>query len=324
MNNSSYLISIIIPVHNQEKHITRCLDSILNQTYSNIEIIVVNDGSTDNTAIFVDKIALSDNRVNVIHQKNAGPGSARNTALDHAKGEYIGFVDSDDFIESNMYQTMIDAALMHNADIVQCGYEHVSPDNISILWSNYVERIIEGEYNCAHEYSAQKDINNFLWCKLIKRSVIGSKRFPPLFASEDTFFLIQVFCYCKRMVLINEHFYKYVQYDESLSRSSFSIKKMDVIKSGKLMHKYITQKFPDLACFWSLFIVLNSVKLYSKSAKLKEFKALQDELIETFKDYYTITRGSKAIRTISLKSRLALDLFYLWPKAYALLFNWYH
>ncbi len=324
MSNSSCLITIIVPVHNQEKCITRCLDSILNQTYSNTEIIIVNDGSTDKTAPLINEIALHDKRVKVIHQKNSGPGNARNAGLDIATGEYIGFVDSDDYIEKDMYQAMIDAALMHDADIVQCGYEHVTPENISFKRSNYAERIIEGAYSCAFEFSAQKDINNYLPCKLIKRSLIGNKRLPSLFASEDTFFLLKVFCHCNRTIIINKHFYKYVQFSESLSRSSFSLKKMDVIKSGKLMHKYITQKFPDLACYWSLFVVLNSVKLYSWSIKLTEFKTQQDELIATFKEYYPIIRKSKVISTISLKSRLALDLFYIWPKAYALLFNWYH
>lgn len=324
MISSSPSISIIIPVYNQEKYISRCLDSVLNQTYSNIEIIVVNDGSTDDTAFIVDEILSRSLRIKVIHQKNAGPGNARNTALDIATGEFIGFVDSDDYIEANMYQTMIDVALIYNADVVQCGYEHVSPDKKTIKTSNYSEKIVEGEYNCALEFSKQKDINNYLPCKLIKRSVIGNKRLPPLFASEDTFFLLQVFCDCKSAVLLKEPFYKYVQFNESLSRSSFSSRRMDIIKSGRLMYKFIITKYPDLACFWSMFVVMNSVKLYSRSIRLKEFKVEQDELIKTFKEYYPISRKSKAISTINLKSRLSLGLFYIWPKVYALLFNWYH
>ena len=113
-------ISVIVPIYNVEKYLAKCIDSIINQTLTNIEIILVNDGSTDNSRKIIDKYDKKDSRIKVIHKKNGGQGSARNAGLDIAKGEYIGFVDSDDWIDSNMYENLYNAAISNNADIVVC------------------------------------------------------------------------------------------------------------------------------------------------------------------------------------------------------------
>jgi glycosyltransferase involved in cell wall biosynthesis len=114
------LISIIVPVYKVEKFLSKCVDSILNQTYRNIEIILIDDGSPDNSPAICDEYAEKDNRIKVIHQRNAGLAGARNAGLAICRGEYIAFVDSDDYIEPNMMEAMLNAAVNNDCDIVRC------------------------------------------------------------------------------------------------------------------------------------------------------------------------------------------------------------
>ena len=129
MNLVNKLLSVIVPVYKAEKHLDRCIESILSQTYGNIELILVDDGSPDACPAMCDSWAGRDWRVRVIHKKNNGASSARNAGLDMASGEYIGFVDADDFIEPDMYETLMKNALENNADRSGCGYFDSSRPN---------------------------------------------------------------------------------------------------------------------------------------------------------------------------------------------------
>ena len=122
------LISVVVPAFNIDKYIERCIKSILNQTYSNLEVIIVDDGSTDNTANIIDDYALKDHRIVPIHKENGGVSSARMEGIHRASGEWIGFVDGDDVIEANMYEVLMNNAIKYNADISHCGYQMVFPD----------------------------------------------------------------------------------------------------------------------------------------------------------------------------------------------------
>ena len=122
------LVSVIIPAYNIEDYIGRCLDSIISQTYKNLEIIVVDDGSRDYTGEILDNYAKKDRRIKVIHKENGGVSSARNKGIEAAEGDYIGFIDGDDLIEPGMYKTLVDLLEEENADIAHCGYQMVFPD----------------------------------------------------------------------------------------------------------------------------------------------------------------------------------------------------
>ena len=124
------LVSVIIPAYNIEDYIGRCLDSIISQTYKNLEIIVVDDGSRDYTGEILDNYAKKDRRIKVIHKENGGVSSARNKGIEAAEGDYIGFIDGDDLIEPEMYKTLVDLLEEENADIAHCGYQMVFPDRI--------------------------------------------------------------------------------------------------------------------------------------------------------------------------------------------------
>src|ERR1035437_5330472 len=120
--NSFPPISIIVPIYNIERYLSKCIDSILVQTFINFELILVNDGSTDNCGKIINEYAQKDSRIVVIHKKNGGVSSARNAGLDLAQGEYIGWVDADDYIATDMYETLYHLAIDYNADISECNY----------------------------------------------------------------------------------------------------------------------------------------------------------------------------------------------------------
>jgi glycosyltransferase involved in cell wall biosynthesis len=134
------LISIVIPVYNTAKYLPRCIESIINQTYKNLEIIIVDDSSTDDSGKIADEYSKKDSRIIIIHQENRGISIARNKAIEVATGDFIGFVDSDDYIEIDMYELLLNTIKEYNADIVQCSYYRVGQDN-KILPKNYSGQI---------------------------------------------------------------------------------------------------------------------------------------------------------------------------------------
>ena len=121
-------ITVIVAVYNTEKYLRKCVDSILNQTYQDLEIFLVDDGSSDSSSSICDDYAKADKRIKVMHKSNGGQGSARNLALDAATGELIGFIDSDDWIDADMYEFLLSKAISENADIVECGWKKVNVD----------------------------------------------------------------------------------------------------------------------------------------------------------------------------------------------------
>lgn len=189
MNSVDKLLSIIVPVYKAEKHLDRCVESILSQTYGNIELVLVDDGSPDACPAMCDSWAKRDWRVRVIHKKNNGASSARNAGLDMASGEYIGFVDADDFVEPDMYETLMKNALENNADRSGCGYFDSSrPDEFSADG----KITVLSDKNSIIAYSACGKHNN-VWRSVYSKKAIGKIRFDEsLVIAEDWLFNYEV------------------------------------------------------------------------------------------------------------------------------------
>jgi len=208
--DSNPLISVIVPVYNAGSYLKRCIDSILAQTYDNLEIILVDDGSTDGSGKICEEYATSRSGpgriVKAIHQKNGGPGQARNAGLDNADGSYISFVDSDDKIEQGMYERLLAAMLKNNAAIGQCLYYVVNKKKIvpSIELNENAIIDVKGYYN-------SKFSRPVVWDKLFTREIIGEARFNEdvLPGFEDHLFLLNVFINEPTIVIINEIHYYY-------------------------------------------------------------------------------------------------------------------
>lgn len=233
MKKYNKLVSIIVPVFNCEAYLDKCLNSILNQSYTNLEIILVDDGSTDNSGIICDKFSELDSRVRVIHKDNQGVAIARNTGIKCSNGIYIGFVDSDDFLESTMYEKMINQMDNNNADLVMCNY-YILKDGIVDYHNHNIENnILEIENLDEFFYLMNKDYyRGFCWNKLFKKSLLNNLSFDSNIAMcEDLLFVSQYATLCKKMVFLNECLYNYYQREGSAVNSKINYKHLTAIKA---------------------------------------------------------------------------------------------
>lgn len=216
------LVSIIVPVYNTEKYLNKCIDSILNQSFKDFELILVDDGSTDKSGTICDDYAKKDSRILVIHKENGGQATARNAGLDIASGEYVGFVDSDDFIEPEMYEAMLSAIDNTGAEIAMCGKLLVSADyktksnrfvlDGQALWEgdDIIKRFLLGD-----------NIGSSPCDKLILKSLFEKPyktRFPHGYICEDLVPIFEVLCKASRLVHVGNAYYNYYQRENSTSR----------------------------------------------------------------------------------------------------------
>lgn len=204
------MISAIIPVHNVDKYLPMCLDSILKQTYTDYEVIVVDDGASDNSGTICDDYAAKDNRIKVLHLKNGGVSKARNAGLYAARGEFVTFIDSDDYIEPYTFQTYLNTLRKNNADLVKVGYFKEYDDGTQ------VKVMVENEYCFSNtwefHYCLEKnEYYSFVWSMCIRRECIGEVKFDEnINWLEDHIFAYQCYFNCKRMVVSNRVCYHYM------------------------------------------------------------------------------------------------------------------
>ena len=249
MNNEE-LVSVIVPVYNTERYLKQCIDSILDQTYKNFEVILIDDGSTDGSGSLCDVYAKMDERVCVIHQENKGVSAARNAGMDAAQGEYLLFVDSDDQITLDAIDSLLKDAKHYSADIVSAVKDYVSQEGLRI--SKYADgNITQYTGIDALILSLEYNRNTYaLHAKLFRRKFVEDVRFcEGRKVNEDNFFLFQ--CYTKRPLLIQHNICAYVYYlrPNSVSNSAFSEKYLDMLFFAEQKKIYIKQNLPHLERF---------------------------------------------------------------------------
>ena len=245
------LISIIVPVYNVEMYLERCIDSVLNQTYHNIELILVDDGSSDSCGKICDFYAEKDSRVKVIHKENGGQASARNMALDIMIGDYVGFVDSDDYILPDMYESLYTILKKHSAEMAICS---VINDHLFVKKAfKYFDREqVYDKLGLMKAYLTTPYIGCGICNKLYKSELWKDIRFPVYKAREDIAVLHHVYGRCNSAVHIGEC--KYVQYIRpgSTEQKGFSKDLLVTVDIYRERAKYIEKNFPELAKYVEL------------------------------------------------------------------------
>lgn len=256
-------VSVIVPVYGVEKELPRCIESILNQTYPNFEVILVDDGSPDRCGEICDNYAKSDKRIKVIHKENGGQGSARNMALDICKGNYISFVDSDDYIKPNMLEMTLEAIRKTNADMV---IFPLSVDNgVRIVENSSVENYTVWENNdLMYQYVATPNIGTGPCNKLYHRSLWEDIRFPQFRAHEDAFVLHRVLGKSKKAVFVTAGLYVQVIREGSTEQSSFSANNMNLLKAADDLMNYCKEYYPLLYPYVAYNKANDAVALMSK------------------------------------------------------------
>lgn len=288
------LISIIVPAYNVEKYIARCLDSIIAQTYKNLEIIVVDDGSTDRTGDIIDEYVEKDERIKAVHQSNKGLSGARNTALALMKGDYIGFVDGDDYITSDMYRLMLESCEKNNAGICICAYRQefnvssdrkAEPQSIERDTGIYVlsrEEVLN-TYICDDR---SYHIYNSVWSKLFRRNIISGFNFPQGRNSEDIMFTTKALVKCDRAVFIDEPLYIYSadRSDSIMNEKTDSRRFNDEIPFLREQTAYIYEQGMNELGKKAEYYFYRRLMFYYEDFRDRDMKASAEKLYRLLKD----------------------------------------
>lgn len=317
-------ISVIVPVYNDAAYISKCLDSILSQTLRSIEVIVVNDGATDNSGEICDNYARKNNKVKVIHQAKQGVSVARNTGLSYAQGEFIGFVDADDYIQKNMYETLYVASRNTGSDISVCklgreidGKLVTNDDKFYSLELNNKEAMKEMFKGILYRFS--------LCNKLFKRKVFEGINFPVGRIHEDLSTTYKLFAKAEKVIYLNFIGYVYVRQEKSILTTPYYEKRLDAFIGWDEILSFIKQKYVGLfdtvnscfiySCLDHIYLILNQVedKRYVYLIEIQSITRLYYR--DILKNPFLSFRTKSIITTLNYNINLFI-LIYLWKSKF--------
>jgi glycosyltransferase involved in cell wall biosynthesis len=317
--NDNPLISIIVPVYNAEKYLGACIESITSQTYKNLEIILIDDGSSDNSGKICDDYAEKDNRIRVIHKENGGVSKARNDGLKLVSGEYIGFVDSDDTISPKMFESLFKNLSENSADIAVCDYEMVYADR----------RVSVNPRGISMKFSAEESIKNVLLgkyfqghlCnKLFKASVLKDIFFDEdIYVYEDMLVVIKALLKSKSVFFDSTPYYDYYMRDDSAFHTSFTYKRYSAHTACERVFEAIASsdienKEELLECAHATTLICNTVflqKLYhDKSARGEFCKLVRGNIKKSF-SFKNIKKLTMMQRAGVVLARIGTPVFFM-------------
>lgn len=281
------LISIIVPAYNIAEYLPRCLDSILNQTYKNFEVIVISDGSTDNTNQIITEYSKKDKRIVPVFKENTGVSDTRNKGLDIAKGDFIGFVDGDDYIEPEMYETLLYNLLDNNADISHCGYQMVFPSKV-VYYYNTGKKVVQDNSKGIRDLIVGDYVEPGLWNKLYRKEVLDNLRMSVnIKINEDVLFNFYAFRNSNKSIYEDKPFYHYILRENSASTSKINSNKLfDPVKVRKEIFDFCSdncdENIQSLAYSSYLSVIINLYRLINNN-KLKDCKSEATTYKQEFK-----------------------------------------
>lgn len=263
----SPLISVIITVFNLEDYIEKCILSVCAQSYTNLQIIVVDDGSTDKSLVKCKSLAEIDKRIEVIHQTNKGSGAAKNKGIQLAKGQYIGFVDGDDCIEKNMYMNLVKACLSYDADIAWCGRNVMSEDGKKLydLFSSDKYEMCDSN-ELVKKIIMRKECDSATWDKLFKSDVWKSIRFEENTKFDDLLPSVRLAtAVTTKAVHIPDNGYNYLLRNDSICHQKFGEGKFDMYKEAKKVQKFVKDRYPEYKKEADEFLTFYANKLITQA-----------------------------------------------------------
>ncbi|MDY3745755.1 MAG: glycosyltransferase family 2 protein [Lachnospiraceae bacterium] len=247
MRNKYPLVSVIIPVYNVEMYLERCIKSILNQSYKYIEIVLVDDGSTDSSGLLCDKFANLDKRIRVIHKRNGGLSDARNAALDIISGSWVTFVDSDDWVDKDYVKEMLLAAEGTKSAIAAAVYINVKDEEKNNKKTCNKKKIkVLDNAEAVEALLYQRYYTTAACCKLFSAKLWRNVRFPVGKLYEDVHTVYEVFKKANKVAFLNKVLYFYFQRSGSIVREQFSLRKMDYVTNCNLLLRAVETDYPKL------------------------------------------------------------------------------
>lgn len=302
------MISVIVPIYNVEKYLARCVDSIVNQTYKNLEIILVDDGSPDRCPQMCDDYAEKDSRIKVVHKKNGGLSDARNEGMAVATGEYISFIDSDDYVSDDFFECLLDVMNKENSDIAECSVVKFYEDNRFDEFSDDLSVKTYDTQDAMSALIAENPFHQHVWNKLYKTELVKDIPYAVGKLNEDEFWTYRVFGRANKVARINKTMYYYFQRSSSIMGVGYNIRRLDALEGKANRQKYIENNFPDLSTqakidlYGSCMFAYQSVLKFMSGADKK--KAL--ELIRKYRKMYNLSFDE-----IKLADKSARKYFYL-------------
>lgn len=282
-------ISVIVPVYQVEQYLEKCIQSIVNQSWRNLEIILVDDGSKDSCPAICDHYQEKDDRIKVIHKSNGGLSSARNAGLEIATGEFITFVDSDDSIDEKMLETLFTNMQTYDSDISVCFWQEVwedektpadgsgkpEPEQVVVTCMNQVEAMKKMLY--------QRGCDSCAWGKLFKRELFSEIRFPEQKIYEDIAIMYQVFGLAQKVVFSDYQGYNYLQRNTSISKAQFAVNKMSLIDFTEYNEAYMSEHYPELLTAAHSRAVRANFHIYMQIPVKDEYKEYRDRIEKNIK-----------------------------------------
>jgi len=288
------MISVLIPVYNVEKYLCRCLDSVLMQTYKDYEVVLVDDGSTDQSGSICDAYAARHDCIRVIHQKNAGLAQVRNVSIAAARGEYITFVDSDDAIEPAYLEVLMRDLQQTGSDISICSWSEVSDDGVrtELSWDLKEKGFqVWTTEQAVKSLLYQKGIDNNSWGKLYTRAALQDVVFPAGRLYEDIAVTYQTFLKGKRICYRPEALYLYTSNMTGISRSAFTPRRMDLVDMAEGMYSDIERRFPDYLRAAQARLLRAYVHVYMQIPDRADFKAYQSRVFKGIRKHCFAVAG---------------------------------
>ncbi len=299
-------ISIIIPIYNVEKYLPACVESILQQTYKNLEVILVDDGSPDRCPAICDELAQKDDRIRVIHQKNKGLSGARNTGIDNAQGDYLIFVDSDDTVEQTLVEELYTYAEKWNCAIVACGRNYIFEDGQIVCKIAHDESKVYGFEEAMQEMNSFRLFDMSAWAKIYRKELFEDIRFPEGKLSEDYYIMYKLFDKAQTIGYVAKPLYNYLQRQSSISRN----KKInhDFADAAKKQMEFLDDKYPQMSVLGHTAYASANLTVYDFYLK-NGVKCPKDKLLEfkkAVRDNLVYIRKNK---NISKAKRIQFELF---------------
>ena len=292
------LLSIIVPVYKVENYLQKCIDSILAQTFTDFELILVEDGSPDGCPALCDAAAAKDARIRVLHQKNGGLSAARNAGLDVARGEWIGFVDSDDYIAPEMYETLYKAVQSTGADLALCDYAAVDEAGIPCLppYTGLAQRIFTGRELLKR---ATNTMAQPAWNKLYRRAIFAQLRYPEGKLNEDIFVLPEICLNTKKAVVVPKELYYYVQRGSSIMNGSKTLRHFDAAEAAqRYWNCLVENEVYDALANAAKFTMGSVSRVYRqlppalrKAPRSREMLRMQFDVVDRTRQYCTVPAG---------------------------------
>lgn len=317
MKSQNYpLISIIIPVYNAEKHVKRCVESVLAQTYQNIEIILIDDGSTDNSGNICDELCLNSNKIRVFHQKNAGQASARNVGINMAQGTIVGFVDDDDVVVPTMYEVLYRNKVQYNVEISGTVANWVYPDRIECAGKKYESRFYTSEELILNMFYKKNLISSSVWDKIFDISLFNDIKFPAGSEYEDYWVISQMLLKVAGIYISTEPLYNWYQYSSSQSKLGFHEKSKTYIEIPKKIRMEYIRRECDNRIIKSIdnFVLIGYIKFFGKIFQ-SDVISMKREIIEAYrrelkKELYNAFGNKKISWNVKFKCIILISPFF--------------